>query len=390
MSNFAMLMALIRKELLALRRDVHGLAVLFAMPAVFIVIMSLSLKEYYSPPLTTLRYALDVQDRGVPAQLVRAAWLRTHGDPLPLPADWQEALRSGRLKYVVQLQPGLSEALESESLPRSAHMQLLAEPGIDGHLLNALRAELVGAAGEVKGRLAFQVAGASLVGDGASMAVLVQAQRFAGASVRPTAVQQNVPAWLVFAMFFVVASMASLVVQERATGALGRLQSLGVPRRVLLASKALPYLGVNMLQAALMLALGLWGVPALGGDALSLAGVHIGALLLVLGAISLAAVGLALALACVVRTHAQAATAGPALNVVMAAIGGIMVPTFVMPEFMQRVAQASPMNWALEALMTVLLRGGNCVDVAAPVGRLALFAALLFVLAAWLFGRRTR
>ncbi|WP_225784276.1 ABC transporter permease [Xenophilus sp. Marseille-Q4582] len=384
-----MLAALIRKELLALVRDVHGLAVLFAMPAVFIVVMSLSLKEYYSPPLTTLRYALDLQDRGAPAQLVRAAWLRTHGDPQPLPADWREALRSGRLKYVVLLQPGLSEALEAEALPRSAHMQLLAEPGIDGHLLNALRAELVGAAGEVKGRLAFQVAGAPpLGGDGASMAALVQAERFAGGAVRPTAVQQNVPAWLVFAMFFVVASMAGLVVQERATGALGRLQSLGVPRGVMLASKALPYLGVNALQAALMLALGLWGVPALGGDRLSLAGVQAGALLAVLGAISLAAVGLALALACAVRTHAQAATAGPALNVVMAAIGGIMVPTFVMPEFMQRVAQASPMNWALEALMTVLLRGGGVADVAAPVGRLVLLAALLFALAGWLFGRR--
>lgn len=386
-----MLLALIRKELIALRRDVHGLAVLFAMPALFIVIMSLSLKEYYSPPLTTLRYALDVQDAGVPAQLVRAAWLRTHGDPQPLPADWREALRSGRLKYVVVLQPGLSDVLEAESLPRSAHVQLLAEPGIDGHLLNALRAELVGAAGEVKGRLAFHVAGAAPLGDGAggpSMAALVQAERFAGSAVRPTAVQQNVPAWLVFAMFFVVASLASLVVQERATGALGRLQSLGVPRTVMLASKALPYLGVNALQAALMLALGVWLVPALGGDALSLAGVHPGALLLVLGAISLAAVGLALALACLVRTHAQAATAGPALNVVMAAIGGIMVPTFVMPDFMQRVAQASPMNWALEALMTVLLRGGGPADVAAPVLRLALLAAVLLALAAWLFGKR--
>ena len=385
-----MLAALIRKELLALVRDVHGLAVLFAMPAVFIVIMSLSLKEYYSPPLTTLRYALDSQDTGVPAQLVRAAWLRTHGDPQPLPADWREALRSGRLKYVVVLQPGLSDALDAEALPRTAHMQLLAEPGIDGHLLNALRAELVGTAGEVKGRLAFQVAGASLVGDGSSLAALVQAERFAGSAVRPTAVQQNVPAWLVFAMFFVVASMAGLVVQERATGALGRLQSLGVPRATMLASKALPYLGVNALQAALMLALGLWLVPTLGGDALSLAGVNVGALLLVLASISLAAVGLALALACVVRTHAQAATAGPALNVLMAAIGGIMVPTFVMPEFMQRVAQASPMNWALEGLMTVLLRGGGAADVAAPVLRLLAFATALFALAAWLFGRVRR
>lgn len=385
-----MLWALIAKELRVLVRDVHGLAVLFLMPAVFIVAMSLALKDYYDPPLAALHYALDVQDRGAPAQLLRAAWQRTHGDPQPLPADWRAALRSGRLKYVVVLQPGLSDALDAEALPRAARLQLLAEPGIDGHLLNALRAELVGTAGEIKGRLAFQAAGAPPLGaaDGPSMAALVQADRFTGGAVRPSAVQQSVPAWLVFAMFFVVASVAGLVVQERATGALGRLLGLGVPRHVLLASKALPYLGVNALQAALMLALGVWGVPALGGDALALAGVHLGALLLVLAATALAAVALALALAALVRTHAQAATAGPALNVVMAAVGGIMVPTFVMPEFMQRVAQASPMNWALEGLLTVLLRGGGWADALPAVLRLLAFAAVLFALAAWLFGRR--
>lgn len=383
-----MLFALIRKEILSLTRDVHGLAVLFAMPALFIVIMSLSLQEYYSPPMKNLPYAFDVQDEGTPAQLVRATWQRTHGQPQPLPADWREALRTGRLKYVVLLQPGLSDALDAESLPRSAYMTLWVEPGIDGHLHNALRAELIGTAGEVKGRLAFQMAGAPLVGQGDSMAALVRTERFAGSATRPTAVQQNVPAWLVFAMFFVVASMASLVVQERGTGALGRLQSLGVPRGVMLASKAIPYLGVNALQAALMLALGVWLVPALGGDALNLSNARLGPLLLVLLAISLAAVGLALALACLVRTHAQAATAGPALNVLMAAVGGIMVPTFVMPELMQRVAQASPMNWGLEALLTVLLRGGDFVDVAAPVLRLLAFALIFLVLAGWLFGRR--
>ena len=45
-----MLLALIKKELLALVRDMHGLAVLFVMPMVFIVLMSLTLKDIYRPP----------------------------------------------------------------------------------------------------------------------------------------------------------------------------------------------------------------------------------------------------------------------------------------------------------------------------------------------------
>ena len=59
-----MLAALIKKELLALVRDPHGLVAIFAMPVIFIIIMSLALKDYYSPPQGAIRYAVDVRDNG--------------------------------------------------------------------------------------------------------------------------------------------------------------------------------------------------------------------------------------------------------------------------------------------------------------------------------------
>ena len=70
----------------------------------------------------------------------------------------------------------------------------------------------------------------------------------------------------------------------------------------------------------------------------------------------------------------------------MAAAGGIMVPKFVMPGFMQRLVEVSPMNWGLEALLTVLLRGG--VGGALPFAmRLTAFAALMLLLAWVLFSK---
>jgi ABC-2 type transport system permease protein len=384
-----MLLALVKKELLALVRDMHGLAALFLMPMVFIVLMSLTLKDIYRPPLAELSYAVDMRDTATPAQWLQQLWQRNHGAPQPLGADWQARLRNGSLKYVIVMEPGLSEELESAALSTQARVQLLTEPGIDANLFNALRAELIGASGELKARLALAVPGTAGPAPDASIQAMVRAERFSTAGPRPTSVQQNVPAWLVFGMFFVVASLSSLFVQERSSGALGRLQSLGVSRTVLLASKALPYLGVNALQAVLMLAAGIWLMPLIGGDALSLAGIHWGALLLSLAAVSLAAVSLSLALACLVRSHAQAATIGPMVNVLMAAAGGIMVPKFVMPGFMQRLVEVSPMNWGLEALLTVLLRGGGVADALPQIGRLAGFAALMFLLAVFLFRRRT-
>jgi len=52
-------------------------------------------------------------------------------------------------------------------------------------------------------------------------------------------------------------------------------------------------------------------MPLIGGEGLSLQGIDWRALLLILLAISLAAVSLALAVACLVNTHAQASTFGP-------------------------------------------------------------------------------
>jgi ABC-2 type transport system permease protein len=47
------------------------------------------------------------------------------------------------------------------------------------------------------------------------------------------------------------------------------------------------------------------------------------------------------------------------------------------------------MNWGLEALLTVLLRGGGVADTLPQVGRLVVFAAAMFVLAVFLIRRRT-
>jgi ABC-2 type transport system permease protein len=385
-----MLLALIKKELLALRRDPHGLASLFLLPVLFIIIMSLALKDYYSPPQKSLPYAVQAQDTGPLSRALVKSWAVGHGPALPLPTDWPQQLREGHLKYVLVLQPGLSQELEEASLPTQAHIRLLAEPGLDGNLLSTLQAQLAGTAGELKARAALAQNNAPKPAPGASMLNIVRVERAGTTGPRPSAVQQNVPAWLVFGMFFVVASLAGLVVEERASGTLVRLRSLGVSRGVLLASKGLPYLGVNAVQAALMLAVGVWLMPLIGGDALSLAQVNWPALLLALGAISIAAIGMALAIACAVRTHAQAAAIGPIANVLMAAVGGIMVPKFVMPLSMQRLAEWSPMNWGLEALLNVVVRGGDIASTAPQLVRLSLFAVLMFGIALVLFQRPAR
>ena len=91
-----------------------------------------------------------------------------------------------------------------------------------------------------------------------------------------------------------------------------------------------------------------------------------------------------LLLACLVRSHAQASTVGPVLNVLMGAIGGVMVPKFVMPAFMQKLAALSPMAWGLDGFHTVMLRHGNFTDLLPSLVPLLAFAMFSLALAAWL------
>jgi ABC-2 type transport system permease protein len=382
-----MLLALMKKELLALSRDIHGMGALFIMPMVFIIVMSMALKDVYTPSTKSVAYAVVNQDQGKTAGELIARWAEEAGVAQPLPAQWQDEVRSGRLKYVLLVDAGFSKVMDDLSSTGDAKVRLITEPGLDNSMFatNSMHLLAIVAQLRVEGlltKLPPKLNASALMGD-----VPVSAERMAVGPL-PTAVQQNVPAWLVFGMFFVVASIAGLFVEERACGALSRLRSLGARPWQLIVSKIMPYLAVNGVQAALMLAVGVWLMPQIGGEGLSLQGIDWSALLLMLLAISLAAVSLALAVACLVSTHAQAATFGPILNVLMAALGGVMVPLFVMPPVMQKIATYSPMNWGLEGLINVLLRNGDVASVLPQVGRLAGFSTLMLVIAFLLFRRR--
>jgi len=76
-------------------------------------------------------------------------------------------------------------------------------------------------------------------------------------------------------------------------------------------------------------------------------------------------------------------------NILAAALGGIMVPRFVMPAAMQAAANLSPMAWALDGFHAVMLRQGTAADIALPCAKLLALAAVLFAGALWLQRRRT-
>ncbi|NMB89620.1 MAG: ABC transporter permease, partial [Chloroflexi bacterium] len=166
----------------------------------------------------------------------------------------------------------------------------------------------------------------------------------------PTSTEQNVPAYTIYGVFFIMQTIATGLHREKTDGTFRRLQAAPLSRFALLAGKLLPYYLINLVQIALMFTVGVAVFHmSLGNDPL--------ALVLISLVTSAAATGMGLLLAAVGRTPEQVSSLGTLLSVVLAAVGGMMVPVFVMPDFMQQVALITPHAWALSGFQDVIVRG---------------------------------
>lgn len=194
-------------------------------------------------------------------------------------------------------------------------------------------------------------------------------------------VQQNVPAWALFGMFFTAIPIAGAILQERKSGLWIRLSSLPVSHLVFFAGKVVAYIGVCLSQFLLIGLIGTLLFPHLGLPVFALSGSAAPVLSTVLLS-SLAACGFGILLGISCTTYEQASTLGSTAVVAAAAIGGVMVPVYAMPEAMQRLSIISPLNWGLTAFQDLLVRGYSFSAIWDDLGRLVLFF-LLTIFLAW-------
>lgn len=155
-------------------------------------------------------------------------------------------------------------------------------------------------------------------------------------------------------------------------------------RAAFLLGKLTAFLIVNLTQIAIMFAVGVFIMPLVGAPKLEL-GTHPEALLLISLAVSLAATGLGLLITALAKTSEQISGLGTLLVVTMAALGGVLVPRFVMPDFMQTVGLITPHAWGLDAYQDVLVRGYDTARILPEVAALMGFAVVFFGAALWRF-----
>jgi len=178
----------------------------------------------------------------------------------------------------------------------------------------------------------------------------------------PNATQHNIPAWTIFAMFFVVISLGSSVVREKLSGSFTRLKTLPTNYFLALLSKQLTYLFVTLAQAALIFAIGIWIFPVMGLPPLNLPE-DLPGLFIVSFVCGWCAVSFAIVIGVFAQTQEQANGIGAVSIVLLAAIGGLLVPSFAMPASFQPVIKLSPLHWCLEAYYGLFLEAGKLKDI---------------------------
>lgn len=378
------------KEFWLLKRDVHALLVLFVMPAAFILIMSLAMRDAFSEHSNVHIKAIMVDEENTTASReMMAQFARIEGfewSVLPHASELSHTMMKNDVLISVVVKKGFEKTLQTNG-DVGKKVIVLVDPEATPTVRMLFESAISGSVAKISMVNQMSALNPWMTSEEKEDALRdrqwFEEQFFQGEktdSVQPTSVQQSVPAWLIFSMFFIIIPISHTFVNERRLGTLSRLAVMNVSIASLLLSKFIPYFIINQIQFFLMLMVGMYLVPLLGGDALIVGDVW-GSLVVVSMVLSFATITYALAIASWVRTTDQAVSIGGLLNIIFAALGGIMIPLFVMPDFMQNLAIISPMSWALKAFLALFLHQVSLGELIFLLGGLIMFGLISLAIA---------
>jgi len=420
------------KDLLILWRDRAGMLVLFLMPMILVLVVSLVQNNILAVTgHAGLRVLFLDQDKGFVAEAIRQRFqasgeieliTEVQGKPLTeerarrevdsghfqfallIPAETSARVRAKSLLLAQDLSGASENSLSEDNNPEP--VQVFFDPGVQGvfrtAVLSSVRYALLGVEmSEIERQFSSELNaqfGITPSQENASNAVrepriLLKVREHSPEnqeqSRMPNAVQQNVPAYALFGMFFIVVPLSGALLRERQDSTLRRLLILPVPYWVLLAGKTLAYVAICLVQFGLMLLVGKFLLPLMGTPVLQI-GNHPGAVFLLALCAALAATGSGMLLGTWARSYEQASMLGAVSVVIAAALGGVMVPVYMMPQGMQKLSSFSPLAWGLDGFIKLFVRSGDLASIQTNLWLFVGFFLLTLSLSIVLFSRQGR
>jgi len=413
------ILATIQKEFLLLIRDPGGVALIFLMPMILVIVMALiqdaPFRDYQEMKLEVIIVNEDNDSLG--KKIEEAFSGRSSNVVLVHKSDTVEAknlVLSGNYKAAVIIPDGAGESLRrrtddvigkifnnpsmiDSAREASVDLQILFDPAIKENYKQALSSGLEKVIADVQiewmiDELQNQVSSNKHEKVKIDFAKLVSVKELYPSKKKThfklNSVQHNVPAWTMFAMFFILFPLAGNFIKEREEGSMLRLRLISGSQFPVMAGKFGFYFMVCLLQFILMTAVGVYVMPLLGLQQLAL-GSNIAGLLLTACSVAMAATGYGLLIAVYFNTPQQALSFGSISVVILAALGGVWVPVYVMPDILQRISRLSPLNWGLESFTNLFLRDVSTLAILPDLLKLVGFGIATLIVSVFIHKSRT-
>lgn len=175
-------------------------------------------------------------------------------------------------------------------------------------------------------------------------------------------------------LLFSAAGAGGALIEEAETGTLDRVLSTRVSMTALLMGKLLYLAGVALTQLTVMF---VWGALLFGVELQH----HVGGFLVMGGATALAASCFGLVLAALSRSRMQLVALSNLLILVMSALGGSMIPRYLLSENVQKLGLVTLNAWAIDGFMKVFWREEPVLNLWPQVTVLISASVVLFLLA---------
>nr|WP_315223898.1 ABC transporter permease [uncultured Flavobacterium sp.] len=402
------------KEFLLLKRDLGGLIILFIMPLVLVITVTLIQDSTFKTISDNkIQILLVDNDKGAVSKTVfdnleksNLFSVVTQIDNQPITEEVaKEAVYKGKFQLAIVIPAKLSVDLQSKidqnvenivssigltnstaplSLPKTIkqkEVKLYFDPAVQMSFKNAVMSSIDKMISQIETQSIYTTFQNQL-GEGNAQFEQKSFITFKeiipkinNKEIRPNSVQHNVPAWTLFAIFFIVIPLSINIVKEKSQGTFVRLLTNPVSNLIVIMGKTITYSVICMIQFYMMVAVAIFLFPHIGLPSLNVEG-HLFLMSIVALFSGFAAIGFGILLGTVASTQEQSAPFGATSVIILAAIGGVWVPVFAMPKIMQIIAKSSPMNWALEAFYDVLLRNVSFFEIIPKISLLFLFFIL--------------
>lgn len=401
----------VKKELLILMRDIPGMAILFLMPLLLIIVITLTQQNAISSVNgNNIEILFLDHDQNSYGKMVREGLQKC--DELMLIEKYHDSkltdslaenlVEKGKFKAAVIIEESTTEKTKEKIIrdiknliggekedetTQVSGIRILFDPAIKDivktSIINAVKMAKTTAESSLMTTILFyQLPEVIKTDDPSSQEILSALQQVTMSElphqivnvkesfpenenrvIKSSITQNNVPAFALFAMFFIVIPLAGSLITEKNEGTYDRIRILPVSRMNILMGKTLAYLIVCFFQFILMVLVGIYVFPyLLHLPALDLGTNYLGIFFAtVISALS--AIGFGLLVGTFASTHNQAAMFGAILVVIMASLGGIFMPVYMMPENLKIISFISPLRWGVDSYLDLFSRGSGLTSI---------------------------